>query len=125
MSCGWLDLSFQMKEMPLFILVSMQPNLISEAGRSAHYTVFVSVLYCIPYCIRYLYCRCKESCQILTMQLGDALLLKSTLAESLHSLDSHQIQDPISTVQELGIFKLTPEDVELVLSRRNDLLRNL
>ena len=61
----------------------------------------------------------------MTMQLGDALLLKSTLAESLHSLDSHQIQDPISTVQELGIFKLTPEDVELVLSRRNDLLRNL
>ena len=61
----------------------------------------------------------------MTRQLGDALLLKSSLAESLHSLNSQQIQDPISTVQELGIFKLTPEDVELVLSRRNDLLRNL
>lgn len=68
--------------------------------------------------------RVKESCQIMRMQLGDALLLKSTLFESLHSLNSKQLQDPIGTVHEQGIFKLTPEEVELVLSRRNDLLRN-
>lgn len=68
--------------------------------------------------------RVKESCHVLTMQLGDALLLKTTLKESLHSLNSRQVQDPIGTVHEQGIYKLSPEEVELVLSRRNDLLRN-
>ena len=58
------------------------------------------------------------------MQLGDALLLKSTLYDSLHSVSSQRVEDPIGTVQEQGIYKLTPEEVELVLSRRNDLLRN-
>lgn len=68
--------------------------------------------------------RVKESCHLLTMQLGDALLLKSTLSESLHSLSSQRVEDPVSTVQEQGIYRLSPEEVELVLSRRNDLLRN-
>ena len=58
------------------------------------------------------------------MQLGDALLLKSTLYDSLHSVSSQRVEDPIGTVHEQGIYKLTPEEVELVLSRRNDLLRN-
>ena len=40
MSCGWLDLSFQMKKMPLFVLVSMQTNMKSEAGwEITHYTI--------------------------------------------------------------------------------------
>lgn len=67
--------------------------------------------------------RVKESCYLLTLKLGDALLLKSTLFEALHTLQSSKVQDPIATVQEQGIFRLTPEEAELVLSRRNDLLR--
>jgi len=58
------------------------------------------------------------------MQLGDALLLKSALADSLHSLNSKTPQDPIATIQEQNVFKLDPEEAELVLSRRTDLLRN-
>lgn len=60
---------------------------------------------------------------MLTLKLGDALLLKSTLYEALHTSQSSNAQDPIATVQEQGIFKLNPEQAELVLSRRNDLLR--
>ena len=67
--------------------------------------------------------RVKESSYLLTLKLGDALLLKSTLYDALHSEDSTRLQDPVATVQEQGIFRLTPEEAELVLSRRNDLLR--
>ncbi|XP_067942264.1 RAD50-interacting protein 1-like [Watersipora subatra] len=68
--------------------------------------------------------RVKESCHLLTMQLGDALLLKETLYDSLHSMTGKHLEDPIALVQEQGVNRLSPEEVELVLSRRNDLLRN-
>lgn len=68
--------------------------------------------------------RVKECCYLLTLKLGDALLLKGTLFEALHTVQSSGVQDPVATVQEQGVFKLSAEEAELVLSRRNDLLRS-
>ncbi len=59
---------------------------------------------------------------ILTMNVGSALLLKDVLYQALHNpKDTSSPTDPIATLHDMGVFKLAPEDVELVLSLRTNL----
>ena len=66
----------------------------------------------------------KEACQVLTMNTGSALLLKDVLYRALHDPKSdpnEMTSDPVACLQEQGIYKLLPEQVELLLRRRLDL----
>ena len=52
------------------------------------------------------------------------MLLKGVLYDALHNPKSDskaRITDPIAALQEHGVFKLEPEDAELILSRRTNL----
>ncbi|KAK2166892.1 hypothetical protein LSH36_34g08179 [Paralvinella palmiformis] len=66
----------------------------------------------------------KEACQVLTMNTGSALLLKDVLYCALHDPKSDpnvMPSDPIACLQEQGLYKLLPEQVEHLLRRRLDL----
>ncbi len=52
------------------------------------------------------------------------MLLKEVLYKALHDPKydpSEAVMDPISALQEQGVFKLSPDDAELVLSLRTNL----
>ncbi|XP_074647667.1 RAD50-interacting protein 1-like [Tubulanus polymorphus] len=64
----------------------------------------------------------KESCMVLNLKRGTAIMLKELIYNALHVLDTTlPPQDPIAALNDVAIFKLSPEDVELVLSLRTDL----
>ncbi len=64
----------------------------------------------------------KEACLLLTLNVGSAMLLKQVLYDALHNPSSDSAPtDPIATLQDLGVYKLGAEDVELVLSLRTNL----
>ena len=67
----------------------------------------------------------KEACILLTLSPGSVLLLKDVLYRALHEArsDPHvRVTDPIAALQDTGVFKLEPEEAELVISLRTDLV---
>ncbi|KAM4678207.1 RAD50-interacting protein 1 isoform 1-T2 [Discoglossus pictus] len=66
----------------------------------------------------------KEACIILTLNVGPALLLKDVLQSSSASMGGHNINDPlpssIAALNELGIYKLAPQDVEILFNLRTN-----
>lgn len=68
--------------------------------------------------------RVREACTLLTLKTGSAILLKETLYSALHepSRDaSLQQTDPKAALRDIGVFTLTPEQAESVLSLRTHL----
>ncbi|XP_025106000.1 RAD50-interacting protein 1-like [Pomacea canaliculata] len=66
----------------------------------------------------------REACTLLTLKTGSAILLKETLYSALHepSRDaSLQQTDPKAALRDIGVFTLTPEQAESVLSLRTHL----
>ncbi|KAL8616926.1 hypothetical protein ACOMHN_041845 [Nucella lapillus] len=66
----------------------------------------------------------KEACTLLTLKTGSAILLKEVLYSALHepSQDPNVKQtDPKAALHEVGVFALTPEQAETVLSLRANL----
>ncbi|KAK6488375.1 RAD50-interacting protein 1 [Huso huso] len=63
----------------------------------------------------------KEGCIVLNLNVGSALLLRDVLrqggSETNSPLDPNQ-PSPVATLNELGIFRLAPSDVEILLSLR-------
>ncbi|MGH0146996.1 UNVERIFIED_CONTAM: hypothetical protein FKN15_009128 [Acipenser sinensis] len=63
----------------------------------------------------------KEGCIVLNLNVGSALLLRDVLrqggSETNSPLDPSQ-PSPVATLNELGIFRLAPSDVEILLSLR-------
>jgi len=70
-------------------------------------------------CVR---CSVKEACNLLTLSAGSVLLLKDILHKALHDPDAASDQslltDPVAALHDIGVYKLTPTDAELVLSLR-------
>ncbi|XP_043944466.1 RAD50-interacting protein 1 isoform X2 [Protopterus annectens] len=65
----------------------------------------------------------KEACILLTLNVGCALLLKDFLQSSAeHGLEDGDIQQPSITaaLNEVGIYKLAPQDVEILLNLRTN-----
>ncbi|KAK2176865.1 hypothetical protein NP493_625g01069 [Ridgeia piscesae] len=64
----------------------------------------------------------KEACNLLTLSAGSVLLLKDILHKALHDPDAASDQslltDPVAALHDIGVYKLTPTDAELVLSLR-------
>lgn len=61
---------------------------------------------------------------MLTLSAGSALLIKEVIYRALH--DPHSVTnarptDPIAALHDIGIYKLTLEEVETLLSLRIDL----
>ena len=66
----------------------------------------------------------KEACILLCLKPGSALLLKEVLYQALHEPHVDQnakLTDPIAALHDLGVFKLSPDDAELILSFRANL----
>ncbi|XP_076459173.1 RAD50-interacting protein 1-like [Babylonia areolata] len=66
----------------------------------------------------------KEACILLTLKTGSAILLKEVLYSALHepSRDPNvKKTDPRAALHEVGVFALTPEQAETVLSLRASL----
>ena len=67
----------------------------------------------------------KEATVLLNMKVGSAILLKDVLYQSLHVLtnrDDKQLSVKAEdALHDVGVFKLTPDEAELVLSLRTDL----
>lgn len=66
----------------------------------------------------------KEACIILTLTSGSAILIKDIIYRALHEGKTHQSQhltDPIAALHDIHIYKLSPEEVELLLSLRIDI----
>lgn len=63
----------------------------------------------------------KEACIILTLKVGPALLLCDVLKQSEEDdyLLSHQQSSPESALNELGVYKLAPSDVQILLNLRS------
>ncbi|XP_073694563.1 RAD50-interacting protein 1 [Garra rufa] len=63
----------------------------------------------------------KEACLILTLKVGPALLLCDVLKQSEEDegLLNHQQPSPESALNELGIYKLAPGDVQILLNLRS------
>lgn len=61
----------------------------------------------------------KEACIILTLNVGAALLLQDLLreAEEIIALESQQ-PSPEAALNELGVFRLTPYDVSILVGLR-------
>lgn len=66
----------------------------------------------------------KEACIILTLKVGPALLLCDVLkqAEDEDGALNPQQPSPESALNELGIYKLAPSDVHILLKLRSNLL---
>ena len=64
----------------------------------------------------------KEACVLLNLSAGSALLLREILHRTLHDpdevSDATLMTDPVSALHDIGVFKLTPLEAELVLSLR-------
>ncbi|KAI0223719.1 RAD50-interacting protein 1 [Lamellibrachia satsuma] len=64
----------------------------------------------------------KEACILLNLSTGSVLLLKEILHKMLHDPDAASdrvlMADPVAALHDIGVFKLTPTEAELVLSLR-------
>ena len=70
------------------------------------------------------FCSVKEACVLLTLNVGSALLLKDILYRALHETRADPNApptDPIATLHDFNISKLSPDDAELLLSLRTNL----
>ena len=66
----------------------------------------------------------KESCVLLTLKAGSIKLLKEVLYQALHQPSSdpyEQVADPVAALADMGVFKMSLENAELVLSLRTDM----
>lgn len=66
----------------------------------------------------------KEACLLLTLNKGSAILLKDTMKREMHSLDRDKNSTPEvvrTALHEIGVFKLSAEQSELLLSLRTNL----
>uniref|UniRef100_A0A8C1XRU4 RAD50-interacting protein 1 n=1 Tax=Cyprinus carpio TaxID=7962 RepID=A0A8C1XRU4_CYPCA len=63
----------------------------------------------------------KEACIILTLKVGPALLLCDMLkqSEEEEGILNHQQPSPESALNELGVYKLAPSDVQILLNLRS------
>lgn len=64
----------------------------------------------------------KEACIILTIKVSPALLLCDVLKQSEEDegiLNPHQQPSPDSALNELGVYKLSPSDVKILLNLRS------
>ncbi|XP_068132361.1 RAD50-interacting protein 1 [Hyperolius riggenbachi] len=66
----------------------------------------------------------KEACIILNMGVGPALLLKDVLQSATQSLESSTLNSKVpsatAALNELGIYKLAPQDVEILFNLRTN-----
>lgn len=63
----------------------------------------------------------KEACILLNLSAGSGMLIKEVLKQVLHSSSpQHPVTDPVAALHDVGVFKLTLEQAELVLSLRVD-----
>ncbi|KAM5170991.1 RAD50-interacting protein 1 [Mantella aurantiaca] len=66
----------------------------------------------------------KEGCMVLTLGIGPALLLKDVLQSDAHHGDStatdSQVPSATAALNELGIYKLAPQDVEILFNLRTN-----
>uniref|UniRef100_A0A671MTD7 RAD50-interacting protein 1 n=1 Tax=Sinocyclocheilus anshuiensis TaxID=1608454 RepID=A0A671MTD7_9TELE len=67
----------------------------------------------------------KEACIILTLKVGPALLLCDVLKQSEEDegILNHQQPSPESALNELGVYKLAPSDVQILLKLRSAWLK--
>uniref|UniRef100_A0A672NFT6 RAD50-interacting protein 1 n=1 Tax=Sinocyclocheilus grahami TaxID=75366 RepID=A0A672NFT6_SINGR len=67
----------------------------------------------------------KEACIILTLKVGPALLLCDVLKQSEEDegILNHQQPSPESALNELGVYKLAPSDVQILLNLRSAWLK--
>lgn len=85
-------------------------------------TVFTKALYLIAI----FFSSIKEACVLLTLKRGSATLVKEIIYQALHETCSdpyEQVTDPVATLHDVNVFKLSLEEAELVLSRRTDLTK--
>ena len=69
-------------------------------------------------------CRVKESCILLNLKTGSAILLRELLYQTLHakqSIDQHS-KDPAPQValKDIGVYRLSPKVAEIILNLRTD-----
>ncbi|XP_040199454.1 RAD50-interacting protein 1 [Rana temporaria] len=66
----------------------------------------------------------KEACIILNLGIGPALLLRDVLQSAAHNGDSTDINSKVpsatAALNELGIYKLAPQDVEILFNLRTN-----
>ncbi|KAG8439940.1 hypothetical protein GDO86_005924 [Hymenochirus boettgeri] len=66
----------------------------------------------------------KEACIILNLNVGSALLLRDVLQSSAKSVDgtsyNENLTNATASLNELGIFKLAPQDVEILFNLRTN-----
>jgi len=75
----------------------------------------------ISLCLCYV-CSVKESCLVLSLSAGSALLLRDVLHTALHrTRDAAPATDPIAALHDIGVYKLALEEVEYLLGRRADI----
>lgn len=62
----------------------------------------------------------KEACIILTLNMGPALLLRDLLREAEEEILAPvgQQPSPESALNEMGVYRLTPSDVSILLGLR-------
>ena len=65
----------------------------------------------------------KEACTILNLNVGSAILLKEVLNSALHvpKKDVDKIDEARTALMDVGVYKLTLDQAELVLSLRTNL----
>ena len=61
----------------------------------------------------------KESCLLLTLKPGSAILLRDLLYQSIHGKGSMDIA-PVSALHDMGVYRLSPRAAEIVLNLRTD-----
>ena len=68
--------------------------------------------------------RMKEACILLNLNVGSAILLKDMLYDALHKppRDPEKIKEATAALHEAGVFKLTLDKVELIFSKRTNLI---
>ncbi|XP_069621187.1 RAD50-interacting protein 1 [Ranitomeya imitator] len=66
----------------------------------------------------------KEACIILNLSVGSALLLKDVLQSAAQGMDktapNDQVPSSTAALNELGVYKLAPQDVEILFSLRTN-----
>lgn len=68
--------------------------------------------------------RVKEALILLNLKSGNIILLRNILKEALHSMvppdKKHKMTDPVATLQEFKVYKLSLEQAEFILTLRAD-----
>ncbi|XP_072036444.1 RAD50-interacting protein 1-like isoform X2 [Amphiura filiformis] len=65
----------------------------------------------------------KESCLLLNLKAGSAILLRDLLYQSIHEKPSKGIQQkeaPVSALHDIGVYRLSPRAAEIILNLRTD-----